>query len=438
MARTIVIDGFNLDLEKGTGIATYARNLSYEVHSLGHNVEVLYGTRGAPSRNPLIQEIAFFDANVGNPTWWTKFKREIQSVTGAPFGIYAKEVPISGAVIATQFRSKMPYFDKIWNGPSIFTAAENHFKAHKALMKVRGISHADIMHWTYPLPIYVPGAKNIYTLHDLVPLRLPFTTLDKKRYYFNLMRKIVRTADHIVTVSETSRRDIIDLLGCPEDKITNTFQSVDIPDKYALKSDDAVQREVEGAFGLPYKDYYLFYGSIEPKKNIGRIIEAYLASKVKGPLVIVGAQAWKSEQELRMIKEATNRYMETVDNVTFYRDRIRLFDYAPFPLLVSLIKGAKALVFPSLYEGFGLPVLEAMSLGTPVITSSGGSIPEVAGQAALMVDPYDTKQITDAIIEIDTNAELRARLSEAGPKQAALFSSERYRERLQQVYDRVL
>lgn len=438
MPHTIMIDGFNLDLDKGTGVATYARNLSIELGRIGVDTHVLYGTRASPGLDKLLHEIAFFDPHVGTPPKWLVALRQAKNAMASPLGATASKVPMSGAVIATQFQSRMPHYDQLWNAPNLFRMADDHFKFYNRFMRVHGLKTPDVMHWTYPLPIVAPRTRNIYTLHDLVPLRLPFTTLDVKKRYLKLMRKIVKQADHIVTVSETSKRDIVNLLGCPEEKVTNTYQSVHIPSKYADKPEDVVRREVEGAFSLEYKNYFLFFGSLEPKKNIGRIIEAYLSSRTETPLVIVGAQAWKAEQELRLINETTNRYLQTVDNITFTRDRIRLFDYAPFPLLVSLIRGAKGVIFPSLYEGFGLPVLEAMLLGTPVISSTESSIPEVAGNAAMLVNPYDTRAIADAIIEMDRNAELRAELSARGRKQAALYSPEVYRARLAELYGRVM
>ena len=157
------------------------------------------------------------------------------------------------------------------------------------------------MHWTYPLPARVVGAKNIYTLHDLVPLRLPHTTLDRKRRYLQLMRRLTASADHIVTVSEASRRDIIDLLKVPEHRVTNTYQAVSVPHEVAAKSDAELRLELQRSFGLEAGGYYLFFGAIEPKKNVGRLIQAYLASGVKAPLLIVGKRAWKSRQELRLL-----------------------------------------------------------------------------------------------------------------------------------------
>jgi glycosyltransferase involved in cell wall biosynthesis len=228
------------------------------------------------------------------------------------------------------------------------------------------------------------------------------------------------------------------VLGIDPQRITNTYQSVTIPAKYANKPEDQVAREVEGATGVGYKDYYLFWGSIEPKKNIGRLIEAYLASKVDAPLVIVGARAWKSEDELRLLNDEIIRFLRITDGDVRTRKRVIQLSYAPFSLLVSLIRGAKAALFPSLYEGFGLPALEAMLLGTPVICANTASLPEVVGDAALMVDPYDSAALANAIRLVDADEGLRSDLSRKGLAQAALYSPEIYRERLAGVYQRFL
>jgi glycosyltransferase involved in cell wall biosynthesis len=434
MKQRIMIDGRNLSLEKGTGVATYARNLSYSLRALGYQVEVLYGSRAAPGQSPLMHEIAFFDSNAGDIPKWLKALRATKELAEAPFAYKAERVPITGTVITDAFRSRLPYFDAIYNSPDLYRKAHGVFGLMNRLHTVRLDEKPDLMHWTYPLPLHIKGCPNVFTLHDLVPLRLPYTTLDNKRRYMKLVSRIAKSADHIVTVSESAKNDIVNLLGVKPERITNTYQSVDIPEKYANKSSEVVQREVEGTFGLEYKNYLLFWGSIEPKKNIGRTIEGYLASGVSSPLVIVGAQAWKSEEELKLLYDDNIRSLVQVGNITRVKNKVIQLSYAPFPLLVSLIKGAKATVFPSLYEGFGLPVLESMLLGTPVISSNTASIPEVAGDAALLVDPYDTRQLAEAIRRIDADEGLRASLSQRGLKQCARFSPEEYRKRLTTVY----
>ncbi len=436
MAR-ILIDGYNLGLEKGTGVATYARNLSYEIANLGHEVDVLYGNNASATRNDLLREIYFFDSAVDERIKWLEIlDRAYQAVQG-PLAVGARPIPVTGKVITRTFQSRLPKFDRLYNAPDVFSRAQAVYRLWKLLLAVRLPEKPDLAHWTYPMPIKVRGRPNIYTLHDVVPLRLPYTTLDQKRHYFRLMKKLGRTADHIVTVSESSKQDLIDLVGIPAERITNTYQSVSIPDKYRFKPEDQVAREVEGLTGFDYKGYFLFWGSLEPKKNIGRLIEAYLSSQVDTPLVIVGAQAWKSEQELKLLGETGTVY-GSLERRRGARKRIIQMPYAPFPLLVSLIRGAKVAMFPSLYEGFGLPVLEAMLLGTPVICSNTSSLPEVAGDAALMVDPYDTQAITQAIRTLDADAALREHYIALGHQQAARYSPEIYRERLKAVYDRFL
>jgi glycosyltransferase involved in cell wall biosynthesis len=430
----IAIDGYNLALERGTGVATYARNLSYRLGALGAELGVLYGTRASPSLYPLIREIAFFDARVGTPPRWLKALRDARRLVTAPFGDTARRVPMTGNVIRTAFENRMPYFDEIWNAQDLFTVAQGQFGLFRRLMPVRPPRRPSLMHWTYPVPVTVPGSMNIYTMHDLVPLRLPYATLDNKRRYFRLSEKLARNADHIVTVSETSKRDIMSLLGVPEERITNTYQAVDIPRKFSEKPEDVARDEVEGSFGLNWKGYFLFFGAIEPKKNVGRLIEAFLASGSDLPLVILGKKAWQSEEELRLLHDDHIRYIAQEGSHLVTRRKIILLDYAPFRLLVSLVRGAKAVLFPSLYEGFGLPVLEAMHLGTPVMTSNTASLPEVAGDAALLVDPYDTRAMAEAIRALDTQPELRAELAARGPKRAALFDNAAYERRLVDLY----
>jgi glycosyltransferase involved in cell wall biosynthesis len=433
----LFLDGYNLALGQGTGVATYARNLSLAMGALGAEVGVLYGTRAAPSLDPLIREIAFFDERVGDPPQWLVALRRAKRMLRAPVGELAVPVPITGQVIATTFRDRLPHFDEIWNTRDLFQQAHAHYRIFGRELRVEIPKPPQLMHWTYPLPLHAKGTRNIYTMHDLVPLRLPYTTLDNKRRYYRLNRRLGREADHIVTVSEASKRDIVSLLGVPEERVTNTYQAVDIPRKFTDAPMHQVAAEVQGSFGLEAGGYWLFFGAIEPKKNVGRMIQAFLASGVEGPLVIVGKKAWKSEEELRLMFDDHIRYLVQEGMTLRTRHKIMLLDYAPFRLLVNLIRGARGVLFPSLYEGFGLPALEAMLLGTPVITSNTASMPEVVGDAALTIDPYDISSLVQAIQAMDRDELLRARLAQAGPQRAALFSAERYAARLAALYARL-
>jgi glycosyltransferase involved in cell wall biosynthesis len=268
-------------------------------------------------------------------------------------------------------------------------------------------------------------------------MRLPFTTLDVNHRFVQLMQWVVKTADHIVTVSETSKRDIVNLLGVPEHRITNTYQAVDIPEAYLRKPEEDVAREVKGLFGLDYKKYFLFFGAIEPKKNLGRLIEGYLATGLEDPLVVLGEEAWVSENDLRLLNgehvEHLSRLVRTGD-ATQVKRHVRRFGYAPFPVLISLIRGARAVVAPSLYEGFGLPALEAMLCGTPVISSKEGASAEIADDGAILVDPYSPGEIRDAILALSNNTDLAGELVEKGRRRAAWFSPERYQDNIEALY----
>ena len=437
----VAIDGFNLALEKGTGVATYGRNLSYCLRDLGHEVHPIYGKKASADQTGLMQEVTFFDDNadtsaeLSKPPVRERIKRIGRGVGASlnPFAREAKEVTLSGAVVYDQFLPQLPHFERLWNAPHIYEHAHLRFRMYGRRTAVRLPAPIDIMHWTYPLPVKMPGAKNIYTLHDLVPLRLPYTTLDRKNLYFKLVRHLVNCADHIVTVSETSKADIISLLGVSEDKVTNTYQAATLPEEYLKTPIDILKDEVFGTFRLELKKYFLYYGAIEPKKNVGRVIEAYLASNLEIPLVIVGSCAWKSDRELKLLKSWANLGGNGPSN----RKVIQL-DYVTLQHLVNLIRGALALTFPSLYEGFGLPILEGMVCGTPVITSNIGAMREIAGDAGILVDPYNTREIKNAMITAALDADLRESSIARGKDVARRFSATSYKERVNEVYCRIM
>jgi glycosyltransferase involved in cell wall biosynthesis len=331
-------------------------------------------------------------------------------------------------------------YDHIYVTRNLFTNAGRYFSLTNAFVDLTFDPRPDIFHCAYQLPLWSKSACNVYAIHDLVPLRLTFTTLDNKRSFttldnkrwmFRLLKKITAKADHIVTVSENTKRDIIELLGVDERRITNTYQAA-FPIEDVERSEDAVAEQLVGSFGLEANEYLLFFGVLEPKKNVGRLIEAYLASGVDISLVFVAGEGWHNESETTLLEELRgNRPGPTCDNRI---RRVRRFRYVRPSTLITLIRGARAVVFPSLYEGFGLPVLEALTLGTPVVTSRESSLPEIAGDAAVLVDPYDSGDIARAITAIFKDVDLRAELARRGRLQAAKFSLERYRERVEAPY----
>lgn len=435
----IVFDGLNLSLTRGTGIATYARILTQVAHDLGHEIGIVYSTPFTPPKDPALREITFFDEKRLGPGRRKMTPRRIlhYALDQARYHFPVKPLPVAlnGAVITRQFEHTLPAQDRVFVARNLFANARTYFLRTGALVDLSFTPPPDILHCTYPLPLRVKSACNLYTIHDLVPLRLPFTTLENKRQTFRLLQTVARAADHIITVSEHSKRDIVALLGVEERRVTNTYQTVDIPQEYLARPEAAVANQLAGAFGLDLHGYLLFYGALEPKKNLARLIEAYLASGVAVPLVVVLGGGWHNETETRLLAaHDTSGAGANAAGAESGRPRIRRLDYLGLSTLAALIRGARAVVFPSLYEGFGLPVLEAMTLGAPVLASREGALPEIAGDAALLVDPYDREAIRQAITTIVADADLRAELSRRGRKRADEFSLTRYRERMAALY----
>lgn len=427
----VLIDGFNLALPHGTGVATYGYQLAGAIKGMGLPVGGLYGLR-APF-NPKLRDIMFYESLGGEHQTRTPGRWSLNWVRETTLMLRdrrARTIPQGGRVIARQFAHRLPDFDAgLYTAPDIFDLAGRNFARLGLFSNVCVPEPADVMHWTYPLPLKLRGAANLHTMHDLVPLKLPYASADRKRYYYKLMRAVARRADRIITVSESSRRDIIEFFPFAERKIVNTYQAVRVPDAVLQESDDDVAAAIRSIFNLPFRGYFLFYGAIEPKKNVNRLIEAYLALATKTPLVIVGRRSWGADDELRLLQR------DEVQPLKATFKSIRRIDYLPRALLMRLIRGAKAVTFPSIYEGFGLPVLESMMLGTPVLTSNTSSLPEVGGDAALYVDPYDPRSIRAGLAQLDSDPDLCATLSAAGRVQAERFSQARYQERLGRLYD---
>ena len=430
---TVCVDGFNIALAKGSGIATYGRNLLSTLARLGMEGQVLYGPNARRSPSNVLNETALVDADRPGPKL-NKLARFQRTLTSR-FGRTAWPISPSGEVVWPTRAGGRPEAAAYWASQDLFHLAGRSFNAYGKETPVdfdagAGVKRPDAMHWTATLPLHARGMPNIYTIHDLIPLRLPHTTLDDKPTYMALCKAIARRADHIAVVSETTRQDVMRLLDVSEDRVTNTYQAVHLPTALTSRTQSDVTIELEGVFNLGWKEYFLHFGAIEPKKNLGRIVEAYLASGLETPLVIVGGRAWLDEGETALLNQVMREGGPSAQ-------RIRRYEYMPFSLLISLIRGAKATLFPSLYEGFGLPVLESMALSTAVLTSTGGSLPEVAGDAAISVDPYDVQAMTRGLRALDADEALRDDLVRRGLTQAAKFSVEAYQGRLSAMYGRL-
>ena len=201
--KKICIDGFNISMQRGTGIATYARNLNHALRALGHDTHILYGPPQGLSKIPLLSEIALVNAWAPPTRQWTKVGAYLRQ-SSSLFGRKAQRVSPTGFVDTRQVERNVPPCDVAWSSRDVFHSANRVFTNFGAYTPVRfaraGGERPDVMHWTCPLPMTVKGVPNFYTIHDLVPLKLPFATLDNKRRFLQMCRWHCRTADRIVTV----------------------------------------------------------------------------------------------------------------------------------------------------------------------------------------------------------------------------------------------
>lgn len=434
----VLYDGLNLTSPTGTGIATYTRSLAAASRRLGCAPELLVASNaGFDRRDPLFSTIALFDPVIAShPSPRIRLGDRLARYVGQPLGMRTSTFEGVDATLGAS-ADALAGFGRIHAAPNVFERARLHFRRYGTPLVVKPAAAPALFHATHPTPIRVEGAANIYTVHDLIPLLLPFSTLDDKKYYLELMRSIARHADHIVTVSEHSKRDIVRVLGVDEGRVTNTYQSVAIPDAALLRDGTEVAQEIAGAFGVAPGEYYLFVGAIEPKKNLKRLVDAYAASGSRRPLLVVGAPGWLCEADMEKLREERFlSYRRDGEHIRPERS-IRHLSYLPRTQLVSLMRGARALFFPSLYEGFGLPALEAMTLGTAVLAADVASLPEIVGDAAVLVDPHDEVAIARGIRSLDHDDDLVSTLVARGLERARLYSAGAYVSRLAGLYGKL-
>ena len=272
----------------------------------------------------------------------------------------------------------------------------------------------------------VRAAWAILTVHDLSFVRAPETATPQLRAYLNeVVPRSVARADRILADSESTRQDLIELYDVPPDKISVLYSGVS--DRFYPIQDEAILYEVRSRYGIGRRPYIFSVGTVQPRKNYGRLVEAlHRLGRLRLKLVIAGGKGWLDDPLYRQI-EALG--ME---------DQVQFLGFVPDEDLPALYSAALVFAFPSLYEGFGLPVLEAMACGVPVITSSVSSLPEVAGNAALLVDPYDVDALTEALARVLDDESLRNDLINKGQLRVQGFSWTAAARQLRQHYAALL
>jgi glycosyltransferase involved in cell wall biosynthesis len=279
----------------------------------------------------------------------------------------------------------------------------------------------DIFHSTDNLLPYFPHIGSVHTLLDLTFRRFPKTLTPLNRFYLSVMTPhFLRKADRIIAISEHSKKDAVDLYGTSPNKIK--VIPLGVNKRFHVINDKEYLESVRQRYNLP-NHYLLYVGTLEPRKNLVRLVEAFKHARLDDHiLVVAGKTGWFSEAFFNKLRTLG------------LGERVLLTGFVSDADLPALYAGATAFLFPSIYEGFGLPVLEAMASGIPVICSNAASLPEVAGDAALLLSPYDINGWTEAMENVVHDHILHERLVDSGLQRSRLFSWEQTARLTLEVY----
>jgi glycosyltransferase involved in cell wall biosynthesis len=287
-----------------------------------------------------------------------------------------------------------------------------------ALLRLNG---ADVFHGVLNVaPLFCP-VPSVITIHDLAFLSFPQTFRRLNRAYLSWATRVsARRASRILAVSEATKQEIVRLLGVPPEKIIVTYDAAEA--RFA-PPDPAELAAFRARAGLPER-FILFISTLEPRKNVPMLLDAYarIAASTNAPLIIGGGKGWLYDQIF-----AKAESLNLGDRVRF----VGFIDSQDLPLWYA---AATVFTLPSLYEGFGMPLLEAMSCGTPVVTTTSSSLPEVVGDAGLLVPPTDADALGEALLRLLNDAKLRAEMRERGLQQARRFSWNETAERTLAAY----
>ncbi len=281
--------------------------------------------------------------------------------------------------------------------------------------------NTNVIHFPYFDPYFitlpfVKKYKTIITIHDLIPRIFPaeFPAGVRGNLKWQVQKRLAKKADAIITDSEASKKDIINILHIPSHKIHVIYLAA--AEEFQKIKNKEVLSKIKTKYKLPEK-FLLYVGDVTWNKNLIRLISAIKKTDV--PLVMVGKSLASTNFD---VTNPWNNDLIAVQKMTKNNPQFMVLGFVPTEELVCLYNIADAFIMPSLYEGFGLPILEAMQSGTPVITSSEGSLPEIAGDAAYMIDAYSEESIINGINTVLSDKQLRMAMSEKGLIQAGKFN----------------
>jgi glycosyltransferase involved in cell wall biosynthesis len=370
----IAID-YTAAARQGAGIGRYAREL----------IDAVLATASD-------HEFVLLTAAAGLGETWTRAQQQLRETAARPACLTFRDLPLTDDWMA-----------RLWQRLRLPLPAE----------WITG--RVDVFYSPdFVLPPLQRRTRALLTVHDLSFLRHPETFPPKLGAYLNqAVPRSVARADHILADSEATRRDLLDLLNVPPGKVTTLYGGVTARFNAQVtdgeRAADGECAHLQTQYGIGARPYILAVGTVQPRKNYVRLMEACdpLAAQRDLDLVIVGRPAWLSEPIVAAARQ---------------RSYVHLMGFLADDDLPALYRQAEALAFPSVYEGFGFPPLEAMVCGTPVVASTASSVPEVVGDAGLLVDPLDVPAWTAALARVLDDQALRANLRQAGLARAATFT----------------
>lgn len=369
---------------KPSGVGYYVANLIYALHALQKTEDFQLGISYQPGLKNWL---------VGNLSFPAEF--------GSYSNLYMLPLPVRlyNLLVAASFQPALTYFEQYFDNPDL----------------VHGTNYS-----VYPCK----QSLKVMNIYDLSFIKYPQYTDTVVKAYHKQIKKNLQWTDLVLTISESSKKDIIDYLEVEPDKVAVTS----LASRYLS---ERVVDELESSINYDFsRPYLLFVSTLEPRKNIITLISAfnYLKQKLKidHSLILIGQKGWNYKPIFKVIASSP------------YQDCIHHLDYLSDELVALFYAKADVFVYPSYYEGFGLPVLEAMTLGAPVVTSNTSSLPEVAGDAAILVDPNDVISLAEAIFNVISDRTLRSNLIVKGKKQAKLYSWERTARETLNAYQSLL
>jgi len=286
------------------------------------------------------------------------------------------------------------------------------------------LNFADIIHGTNYFVYPCNKSLKVLNIYDLTFIKYPKYINSVVKAYTKRIKQCLKWTDLVITISESSKQDIVEYLEVDPKRIYVTPLASRY---YSGYMDDKIFKNENKFINYDFsKPYLLFVSTLEPRKNVNNLILAFnilkKQYKIEHQLVLIGQKGWHYKPIFTAIESSP------------WRSEIHHLDYLCDELVALFYSKAEAFVYPSQYEGFGLPVLEAMTLGTPVITSNTSSLPEVAGDAALLVDPNDPTSLAEAILKVIGDSHLRTELIQKGKKRAKLFSWEKTAQETLKAY----